>query len=346
MNTSLRRACRWMLLLLTPAACAPLLCNTLPLLASGSAALSPAWQATTAWDVAALALLIIGWMLHVRCRMRAVMTVALLACVLAILAPAHNVLALDGAHVLLRAPIAFSPRSIDSNAGPLASSSAVHPLGTDHIGRDVAARLLHGLRDSVGLALAAATCALLLGAFAGVTAAVARGWLDMVLTLAAQALSAFPVLLVVLLLQGMALPSIGWLLLLLVLFRVAGVYRLMRGETARLLGRPWMAAARADGLSLWMLLRRELLPHLLAPMAVNFAFGVAAVILVESSLSFLGFGVPAPLPSLGEMLQQGRALLPQWTRLLLLPCVLITGVTVLTLHTGTLLRRAAAEERS
>ncbi|MSR74584.1 MAG: ABC transporter permease [Planctomycetes bacterium] len=345
-TTTLARARFWLLLVLTPAAFAPALCNELPWLAFHDGVTVPAWQAVTAWDVLAPTALLLAWMAHCRCSLRALLVLAVFATLLAVCAPARNVVEQDHGHAWVTAPIEFSPHSMDALAGPLALCSRAHPFGTDLHGRDVCARILFGMRDSIGLAFAAAALALLIGGVTGCCAALCGGRVEALCTLVAQALSAFPALLVVLVLQGLAAPSLLWLLLLLVVFRMGTVYRLVRGEAARLMGRPWMAAARADGLPLVTLLRRELLPHLLAPLGVNMAFGVAAVIMLEGSLTFLGFGVPAPLPSLGELLHQGRDLLPAWTRLLLLPCALLVGTTALCMRLGTALREAAAEREA
>lgn len=181
-----------------------------------------------------------------------------------------------------------------------------HPLGTDRHGRDVLARLIHGTRVSLMVGLLTVMLSLLVGVAVGAVAGYARGRTDALLSALVQIFMCFPVLFTVLAVQAVLPPSIAWVVLLLGLTRWTGPARLVRGEVLRLREEDFVAAARAQGLRPATVVLRHLVPHTWGPVLVNATFGVGAVVLLESTLSFLGLGVPPPTPSWGEMLAQGR----------------------------------------
>jgi peptide/nickel transport system permease protein len=181
-----------------------------------------------------------------------------------------------------------------------------HPLGTDTLGRDVASRLLHGARVSLIVGFSAVLLAGGLGITLGLASGWYRGWLDDLLMRLGDVQLAFPVLV----LAVAVLAVLGASLLnLIVVLGVTGwitYARIVRGEVLTLRERDFVAAARALGANDAWIVRRHLLPNVLPPVIVVATFSVARTIIAEASLSFLGLGVPAPQPSWGSMLDEGR----------------------------------------
>ena len=186
-------------------------------------------------------------------------------------------------------------------------------LGTDDFGRDLASRLLHGARASLGVGLAAALLAMLGGAAVGLAAALGPPAVDSALMRLTDLALAVPRLFLALLLVGLWGP--GWATTIVV---VAGTTwmaaaRMVRGEALSLRERPFVAAARAAGASPLRVAAAHLLPGVAGPLGVEGLLRVADAILLEAALSFLGLGVPPPAPSWGNLVAEGRgALLDAW----------------------------------
>ena len=185
--------------------------------------------------------------------------------------------------------------------------SPSHPCGTDLLGRDVLARLLHGARASITIGFAATLGALLLGLLLGGTAALRPGPVDLVLGRVIEILGCFPPLILALALVAAAgQRGILPIVLAIAAGRAASAARFARAETMRLQGAPFWLAARAGGASPWQAARRHLLPLLATPLLIQAAFGISQAILLESGLGFLGLGVEPPTPSWGQMIGEGR----------------------------------------
>ena len=188
----------------------------------------------------------------------------------------------------------------------LSPPSAAHPLGTDTLGRDVASRLLYGARVSLVVGLSAVLLAGAVGILLGLISGWYRGWLDDLVMRVGDVQLAFPVL--VLAVAVLAVLG-GSLVNLIVVLGATGwitYARIVRGEVLTLRERDFVAAARALGAADGWILRRHLLPNVLPPITVVATFSVARTIIAEASLSFLGLGIPAPEPSWGAMLDEGR----------------------------------------
>jgi len=181
-----------------------------------------------------------------------------------------------------------------------------HPLGTDTLGRDVASRLLHGARVSLVVGFSAVLLAGVVGVVLGLVSGWYRGWLDDAVMRIGDVQLAFPVL--VLAVGVLAVLGASLLNLILVLGVTGWITyaRIVRGEVLTLRERDFVAAARALGASDAWIVGRHLLPNVLPPLTVVATFSVARTIIAEASLSFLGLGIPAPEPSWGAMLDEGR----------------------------------------
>ena len=201
----------------------------------------------------------------------------------------------------------------DGEIRPLDPPSGSHWLGTDDRGRDVTARLIHGTRVSISVGLVAVGLYVLIGVFLGAIAGFYGGWLDAGITRATEALMAFPAFFFILIIQGL-LPSASILQIMVVigLTRWTDVARLVRGEVLRLRSAEFVLAAQALGLPPRRILFRHVMPNAMGPVLVAATFGVAGAILLESALSFLGFGTPPPTASWGELLTQAFAHDGKW----------------------------------
>ncbi len=181
-----------------------------------------------------------------------------------------------------------------------------HWLGTDNRGRDVFARLLYGTRMSLTIGVVAVSIYLTIGIILGAIAGYFRGWVDSIVLRMVEVMLCFPSFILILTLVAFVeKPSIFHVMLIIGLTRWTGPARLIRGEFLKLVGQDFVQAAIASGVPQTRVIFRHVLPNALSPVLVAATFGVAAAILIESSLSFLGLGDPSA-PSWGEVLNIGR----------------------------------------
>ena len=179
------------------------------------------------------------------------------------------------------------------------------PLGTDHLGRDVLSRLLHGGRVSLKLGVLASILAAALGLVVGAVAGYAGGWTDTVLMRGADALLAFPRLFLIL--AVIALMHAGPAAIVVILGGTGwmSVSRLVRGEVRKVRRADFVLAAVGSGQSTARILWRQIVPFTLTPLLISTVLNVGDVILIESALSFLGMGIRPPIPSWGRMIADG-----------------------------------------
>ena len=187
-----------------------------------------------------------------------------------------------------------------------AGGDAKHPLGTDTLGRDVASRLLYGARVSLIIGLSAVLVAGVIGVTLGLASGWYRGWVDDLVMRVGDVQLAFPVLVLAVAVLAVLGASVVNLIIVLGATSWITYARIVRGEVLTLRERDFVAAARSLGAPDRWILRRHLLPNVLPPITVVATFSVARTIIAEASLSFLGLGIPAPEPSWGAMLDEGR----------------------------------------
>ena len=199
------------------------------------------------------------------------------------------------------------PLAIDL-VNQLQGPSRQHWLGTDIQGRDVWARLVYGSRVSLTAGIVSQVIALLLGLTLGLTAGYKGGWVDEVVMRLADITLAFPTLLLLIAMAAALQPS-----LIIVFFTIgvvgwAGMARLVRGQVLVVRQLEYVHASKALGARDTRIVLQHVLPNVVAPILIAATLGVAAAIMAEASLSFLGLGVQPPTPSWGAMIADGRDL--------------------------------------
>ena len=178
-----------------------------------------------------------------------------------------------------------------------------HVLGTDDKGRDVLARLIYGARSALLVGLGSVSLYLLVAILLGAIAGYYGGLADRIALRLMETLSSFPAFFLILALQGLlGAASLTQLILIIGLTRWTDVARLTRAEVLRVANEDYVLAARALGLHQWRILLRHVLPGAMEPALVAATFGVAGAILVEATLSFLGYGVPETTSSWGQLI--------------------------------------------
>ena len=200
-------------------------------------------------------------------------------------------------------------------------------LGTDQIGRDVFSRIVHGARTSLIIGFSAAFFSIMISSIIGVTTGYFRGKFDFLVQRMVDAWMSFPDLVVVIVAVSVFGPGMWQVILVLsLLYGIAGS-RIVRGAVLTVKENDYVHAAESVGVSTLRILLRHILPNIMAPIIVLFTTRLAAVILVEAGLSFLGLGVPPPAPSWGGMLSfEGRSYMFQAPWLAIMPGLAITIV--------------------
>ncbi|HDL52610.1 MAG TPA: ABC transporter permease [Proteobacteria bacterium] len=201
--------------------------------------------------------------------------------------------------------VPYSPTEIDLEANLLPPDGR-HFLGTDDRGRDVLARMIYGSRVSLSVGFVAVSIYAFIGVFLGALAGYYGGKVDVLISRAIEVMMCFPTFFLILTVLAFLRPSIYNIMIIIGVTGWPGVARLVRGEFLKQRKMDYVAAAKAIGASDRRIIFYHILPNAIAPVLVSATFGIAGAILVESSLSYLGFGVPPPTPSWGEILSQSK----------------------------------------
>jgi peptide/nickel transport system permease protein len=190
----------------------------------------------------------------------------------------------------------------------LSAPSRAHWMGTDELGRDILSRTMYGARVSLLVAISVVCGCGSIGLLIGMLAGYAGGWFDrFVNLLLINAFLSFPGILLAIAFAAFLGPGIGKVIMALIITGWAGYARLARAQVLKAKELEFVLAARSLGASHRRILARHLLPNILQPILIQATIGMAGAILAESTLSFLGLGVLAPLPSWGSMLNDARS---------------------------------------
>jgi peptide/nickel transport system permease protein len=187
--------------------------------------------------------------------------------------------------------------------------SWTHPLGTDRIGRDVLSRIIHGARVSLTVAAIAIFFGELLGTALGLIAGYYGRWVDNLLMRLVDIKLAFPSIILALVLAAALGPGFTTVLIVITLVLWVNTARLVRGQTLAIKNHDFIARAKVAGASDFRIITRHIFPNVINTVLVLATLEVGQVILLESTLSFLGVGIPRPMPAWGLMVADGRDLI-------------------------------------
>lgn len=203
---------------------------------------------------------------------------------------------------------------IEGEYPPYAPSTAhQHYLGTDMAGRDIFSRLIYGFRIAITFSLFLLAVTYIIGIIIGALMGYLGGTFDLIFQRVIEVLSNIPILYVIMIVASIVTPDFWTLVLLLAAFSWMGLTWYMRTETYRENSREYVMAARSIGASHARIIFKHILPNSISILVTFFPFSVVSGITSLTSLDYLGFGLPAPTPSWGELLQQGTANLEyQW----------------------------------
>jgi peptide/nickel transport system permease protein len=203
-----------------------------------------------------------------------------------------------------------------------------HLMGTDQLGRDLFSRLIYGARNTVGVALLTTVLSFALGGGLGLLAAIAKGWIDQFLSRIVDALMAIPLLIFALLLLSIFGTSLVNMVLALAVLDSTRVFRLTRAVSQSIVVMDYVEAARLRGEKLPWIMRREILPNIMAPLVAEFGLRFCFVFLTISALSFLGLGLQPPTADWGSMVSENKMLITVGRLTPLLPAGAIALLTV------------------
>ena len=184
--------------------------------------------------------------------------------------------------------------------------SLTHLMGTDLYGRDVWCRVAYGGRISLTVAIGAMAVALVCGTLIGTFAGFVRGWAGFVLDRINDVMMAFPMLLLALIIGVVLGPSLNTMFFSIGIPCIPMFYRVARATTMSISERSYVLAARSMGSRRWRIIFRHVIPNVLPHILVIMSSAMGGAILAESSLGFLGFGIPQPTPSWGLIVNEGK----------------------------------------
>jgi len=224
--------------------------------------------------------------------------------------------------------------------------NAEYWLGTDNLGRDMLSRIVYGARTSLIVGLCAPLFGFFIGGTIGMCAGYFRGKIDLLAVGFIDILLAFPALVLALTFVAYLGQSLFNVTLALGILSIPAAARVARANTMAWASRDFVLAARTIGASNWRILTREILPNLLPPLFAFWLVAMSVIIVAEGALSFLGLGIPAPKPSWGGMIADGREALDVAPHTALIPAA-VMFLTVLSLNfLGDMVRNMVDPRRS
>jgi ABC-type dipeptide/oligopeptide/nickel transport system permease subunit len=211
-------------------------------------------------------------------------------------------------------------------------------LGTDELGRDQLTRLVYGARPLILVSIGSVALAVLVGSLIGFLAGLRRGWVETSLMRAMDAVLAFPVILLALLIIAVIGTGVGNLIVAIAISQIPVFARLVRALTAREMAREYVLAARAAGFSSWRIIRSEILPNVAGPTIVQAMSTLAVAAGFASAFSYLGVGIQPPTADWGYMVKSGQQYVFDTWELAVFPAVMITLFVVAANFAGDALR--------
>ena len=230
--------------------------------------------------------------------------------------------------VALFAPVVAPYSETEILGGAYELWSEKYLLGTDNLGRDMLSRLIFGARNTIGIALAAVVIAFAIGGVTGMLSALLGGWYDTVISRIVDILMAIPGLVFALLILTILGTSITTLILVIALLDSTRVYRITRAAAMNIAVMDFVEVARLRGEGLWWVIRKEILPNIMAPLLAEFGLRFCFVFLFIAALSFLGLGIQPPTADWGSMVRDNATLINYDDITPLLPAAAIATLTV------------------
>ena len=208
----------------------------------------------------------------------------------------------------------YAPSALDV-VNRSAAPSFAHPLGTDHLGRDLFSRILYGAQIALGTSVLSIMVAVTIGTLLGIAAAYLPPSGERVILILFDIVSSFPSLVLALAVVALLGPGLFKIVLIVAVTLVPHFGRVARAQTLSLMNSPFLEAERVLGASPARMVLVHIVPNILGPLVVLASMDIPTVITIEAGLSFLGVGVPPPIPSWGTLLNDGYAHLDQsaWT---------------------------------
>ena len=230
--------------------------------------------------------------------------------------------------IALFAPVVAPYSETEILGGAYEVWSDKYLLGTDNLGRDMLSRLIFGARNTIGIALAAVIIAFAIGGVTGMLSAILGGWYDTIISRIVDILMAIPSLVFALLILTILGTSMTTLVLVIAVLDSTRVYRITRAAAMNVAVMDFVEVARLRGEGMWWVIRKEILPNIMAPLLAEFGLRFCFVFLFIAALSFLGLGIQPPTADWGSMVRDNATLINYDDITPLLPAAAIAVLTV------------------
>ena len=230
--------------------------------------------------------------------------------------------------IALFAPVVAPYSETEILGGAYEVWSDKYLLGTDNLGRDMLSRLIFGARNTIGIALAAVIIAFAIGGVTGMLSAILGGWYDTIISRIVDILMAIPGLVFALLILTILGTSMTTLVLVIAVLDSTRVYRITRAAAMNVAVLDFVEVARLRGEGMWWVIRKEILPNIMAPLLAEFGLRFCFVFLFIAALSFLGLGIQPPTADWGSMVRDNATLINYDDITPLLPAAAIAVLTV------------------